>query len=124
VLRACRRVLKPGGRLAFFTIFVPDDVSGRDYRRALDSGPTFVSSRRRDHQEMLRAAGFKAVREVDLTRQFIATSRAWYRLRNRYPADLIAVEGRASFEERQYDYERQISAAQDGLLRRSLFICY
>jgi hypothetical protein len=73
---------------------------------------------------MTGAAGFASVREIDLTRQFITTSRAWFRLRNRYATDLITVEGRASFEERQYDYERQISAAQDGLLRRALFICY
>ncbi|HUF54232.1 MAG TPA: hypothetical protein VMR52_10725 [Dehalococcoidia bacterium] len=109
--------------MAFFTIFVSDGLSDRDYRRALDAGPTFVSTQRRDHQEMIRAAGFTNVREIDLTKEFATTSRAWLEQRWKYESELIATEGEAGFRERQDDYERQTAAAEDGLLKRALFVC-
>jgi hypothetical protein len=109
--------------MGFFTIFVPDGLSERDYRRALRSGPNFVSSGRRDHTEMLASAGFTSVEEIDLTAEFLTTTRAWLEGRERYRAELIAAEEAAKFEERQNDSRVQASAIEDGLLRRSLFVC-
>jgi hypothetical protein len=123
VLRACRSAMKPGGRMGFFTIFVADGLPERDYQRALRSGPSFVSSRRRDHKEMLGGAGFASVKEIDLTAEFLETTRAWLNGRERYREELIAVEGEASFEERQNDSRLQAKGIEDGLLRRALFVC-
>jgi hypothetical protein len=109
--------------MSFFTIFVADGLSDRGYKRALASGPTFVSSRGRDHKEMLRAAGFRQVDEIDLTAEFLATSRAWVTERRKREAELIAVEGKEAFLERQEDNETQSSAIEAGLLRRAMFIC-
>lgn len=109
--------------MGFFTIFVADGLSERDYRRALRSGPNFVSSGRRDHREMLTSAGFGSVEEIDLTPEFLETTRAWLNGRERYREELIAAENAASFEERQNDSRAQASAIESGLLRRSLFVC-
>ena len=122
-MRACRAALKPGGRMGFFTIFVADGLSERDYRRALRSGPNFASTRRRDHTEMLASAGFASVEEIDLTAEFLTTTRAWLEGRERYREELIAAEEAARFEERQNDSRIQAGATEDGLLRRSLFVC-
>ena len=35
MLRACHRLLVPGGRIAFTTIYVAPDATARDYRRVV-----------------------------------------------------------------------------------------
>jgi hypothetical protein len=109
--------------MAFFTIFVPDGLSERDYRRALDSGPNAVSTRRKDHEEILRSAGFHEVSEIDLTPAFLVTQKAWLEGRDRYAAELRAADGDAVFEERRNDSLAQLQAIEAGLLHRSLFVC-
>lgn len=116
-------MLKPGGRLGFFTIFVADGLSEGDYRRALRSGPNFASTRRRQHRELLVGAGFREVEEIDLTAEFLETTLAWMRERERHRGELLKAESEASFEERQNDSRVQAKAVEDGLLRRSLFVC-
>ncbi len=123
MLRACRRLLRSGGLLAFYTIYVPNGLSEPDYKRALVSGPSAVSTRRKDHQELLASAGFSRVEETDLTRDFLRTSRAWYDGRGRFADQLRAAEGSDAFDERRQDSQQQIEAIEAGLLRRSLFIC-
>jgi hypothetical protein len=109
--------------MAFVTIFVAPGLTEPEYRRALHSGPTFVSSRRKDHRELITSAGFSHIEETDLTAEFLRTSRAWETERDKQAFELIAAEGEAAFSERQSDLGVQSSAIEAGLLRRSLFIC-
>ena len=122
MLRACHRSLRPGGRLAFYTIFIPAGLSDAGYRRAARAGPPAVRARRADHQDLLRAAGFADVQETDLTAEFLQTARAWYRGREQHFAQLAAAEGEASVKEKQANNRAQIKAIEAGLLRRSLFL--
>ncbi len=109
--------------MAFFTIFVAPGLTASEYQRALRSGPTFVSSRRRDHAELIASAGFSRSEETDLTAEFRSTSRAWQTERDKHAAGIITVEGEAAFRERQSDLGVQSAAIEAGLLRRSLFVC-
>jgi len=122
VLRACNRLLRPAGRIAFYTIFIPSGLSQAEYRRAARAGPAAVTSRRREHVDLLRSAGFAAVREIDVTAAFLRATRAWHEARARYAGQLSQAEGEASFRERQRDYRLQARAIEAGLLRRSLFV--
>ena len=109
--------------MAFFTIFVAPGLTASEYRRALRSGPTFVSSRRKDHRELIANAGFGHIEEVDLTAEFLLTSRAWQTERSEQAAEMVVAEGEAAFNERQNDLDVQSGAIEAGLLRRSLFVC-
>lgn len=109
--------------MGFFTIFVPDGLSKSDYARALKCGPTFISTRRRNHPDLLTSAGFSHVKEIDLTPQFLITTRGWHDGRERFRAELIAAEGKEAFAERQLDGELQMEGIEAGLLRRALFVC-
>lgn len=109
--------------MAFFTIFVPPGLSEAEYRRALKAGRGYVSSRRREHPEMLRAAGFRDVDEVDLTAEFRETQQAWLEMRDRYAEQLMADEGEQTFGERRKESLARLAATDAGLLRRSLFVC-
>jgi len=122
VLRACKRLLRPAGRVAFYTIFVPSGLSQAEYRRAARAGPAAVTSRGREQADLLRSAGFTGVREIDVTEAFLRATRAWYEARARYAGQLSEAEGEASFRERQRDYRLQAQAIESGLLRRALFV--
>ena len=122
MLRACNRLLRPAGRIAFYTIFIPSGLSEAAYRRAARAGPSAVTSRRREQPELLRSAGFTGVREIDVTEAFLRATRAWYEARARYAGQLSQAEGEALFCDRQRDYHLQARAIEAGLLRRSLFV--
>jgi len=122
VLRACNRLLRPAGRIAFYTIFIPSGLSPAQYRRAARAGPSAVASRNREQPELLRSAGFAGVRETDVTEDFLRATLTYHRLRARYAGQLAGTEGEATFHDRQRDYRLQADAIEAGLLRRSLFV--
>ncbi len=122
MLRACYCLLKPGGRLAFYTIFATPGLSEPQYRRARRSGPNHLSTRRAGHPELIASAGLRLIAERDLTPQFLRTARAWYEGRRRFEAELRQADGDAYFEERQRDGIIQMRAIEAGLLKRALFV--
>ena len=122
MLRACKRLLKRGGSIGFFSIFIASGLSPADYRRAARSGPPAVRSRNLTPSELLEAAGFTSIAEQDLTSEFLETTRAWLRERQQNSDELIALQGEAVFLERQADSEAQAHAVEEGLLGRGLFV--
>ena len=120
MLRALRRLLRPGGRIAHTTIYVSAGLPPAARRRAHRSGPRAVASRA-DQPKLLASAGFVDVTEVDLTDEFAITGRAWIDQWDRHAEELILLEGRAAFDERQHDRRVQLRAIEAGLLRRGLF---
>ncbi len=115
-------MLRPGGRLAFYTIFIPPGLSEAAYRRARETGPSGVASRRRAQPELLRSAGFVRVSEIKLTFEFLHIARAWLEARERHAAELRQSEGESQFEQKQAEDRREVEAIEAGLLRRSLFV--
>jgi hypothetical protein len=119
VLRACERLLQPGGRIAIYTIALTPGLTTADRRRGHDNGPPNVGARV-PYVEMLRRAGFDDVREHDVTPAFLRVARAWNRERERHAAALIEIDGAQQFNERQRNNRRQQRAIEEGLLRRVL----
>ena len=121
MLRACRRLLRPGGRTAFFTVHVTAGLSKRDHRRAIGAGPRAVVSRR-DHRSLLQAAGFIEIEERAVTDEFLATAERWVRFSRQLEPELRALQGAEAFDEVQLDRETILGAIREGLLSRSLFV--
>jgi len=121
VLRACRRLLRPGGRTAFHTIHPAPGLTPAQRRRASRDGPVAVACSR-PHAELLEAAGFVDVSETDCTPEFAVVTRAWTEQYEAYQDDLVALLGAELFEDRQADRRAQLRAIEDGLLRRSQFV--
>ena len=119
MLRALNRLLRAGGRIVYTTIYISPGLDERAKRRARRDGPRAVASRT-DQQHLLCSAGFVEVDELDVTAQFIVTTRAWIDERDEHADELIALEGRDVFEERQRNHRRQLAVTEDGLLRRAL----
>ncbi len=119
VLRACRRVLKAEGRIAYYTIYAPPDLSAADYRRIMKFWPP-ATTRRRSPAEMLESAGFIDVRETDVTKQYRATSQGWLDgRRSRFDA-LAQAMGEDTLKGKIEEGEAIRELIKDGLLRRSL----
>jgi len=120
VLRALKRLLQPGGRIALTTIYVTPGLLPAARRRAHRSGPRAVASRA-TQPRLLASAGFIEIDEVDLTPEFATTGWAWFNEWADHAEELVQLEGLAAFEERQRDRQLQLRAIEDGLLRRGLF---
>jgi len=121
VLRACRQLLRPGGRTAFYTIHPAPGLDPPRRRRAARDGPVAVATSR-PHLELLDAAGFVDIGETDCTAEFEATARAWIEQSDAHRDDLVALLGVRTFEERQAERRAQLRAIEDGVLCRSLFV--
>ena len=119
VLRACHRVLKPGGRIAYYTIYVPADLSNAEYRRITKFWPAAANGRRWP-SEMLESAGFIDVREMDVTKQYRKTSHAWSEGRRRRYKELALAMGEDTLKGKIEEGESIRELIKDGLLRRSL----
>lgn len=122
MLRACRRLLRPGGRLAFYTIFIPQGLSEADYRRATRAAGPSVTSRRREQRDLLRSAGFAEVAETDVTDEFLRITRALLEARERHAPELRESEGESEFARNHTWRRARVAAIEGGLLRRSLFV--
>ena len=119
MLRALRRLLRPGGRIAYTTIYVTPGLPSAARRRAQRSGPRAVASRA-EQTQLLASAGFVDIDRLDVTSEFAMTARAWLTESETHAEALAAVEAPGAFDERQRDRRRQIAAIDDGLLRRAL----
>ena len=121
MLRACRRLLRPGGRTAFFTIFVARGLSAPEHRRAVRLGPRAVASRE-SPEELLHKAGFAEVEEFDVTPEYLRTAEDWLEGSWSLEDGLREVLGSAEFDELQTERRQAISAIREGLLCRSLCV--
>ncbi len=119
MLRASRRVLRPGGRTAFHVIFVAAGLSEGDRVRAVAAGPPHVSAPG-SYPDLVADAGFGRVDEVDLTDQYRQAAVAWLRESARAAKQLGELFGIEEFQRRQQEREETVAAIEDGLLRRSL----
>lgn len=118
MLRACQRLLRPGGRLAFLVITVASGLDPRAHRRAVRAGPSAVAARR-PLPRLVADAGFVDVAETDVTSQYATTAKAWLTARERHRAALERLDA-AGLADQQRSMAAAVKAIEDGLLERSL----
>jgi cyclopropane fatty-acyl-phospholipid synthase-like methyltransferase len=120
VLRACRRLLRPGGRLAFTTIHVAPELDDRQRRRAHRAGPVGVATRA-EYPTLIARAGFADIVQVDVTGDYAITQRAWYKAAEQRAEAIRRLTSDAEFAEAQADRRLTADAIAAGILCRSLF---
>ncbi len=121
MLRACRRVLRPSGRIAFHVIFVAPGLSDQERTRAVAAGPPQASASA-SYADLLASAGFGEIDEVDLTDQYRATAAAWLDESDRATEQLEEIFGVEEYRRAQQERQETLTAIESGLLKRSLFV--
>jgi cyclopropane fatty-acyl-phospholipid synthase-like methyltransferase len=119
VLRACHRLLRPGGRLVFTTIHTAPDLDPPRRRRALRAGPPHVATRR-PYPVMVAQAGFTDVVDIDVTEDYASTQRAWSEAVERRADEVRLLLSDAELATALADRRMARAAIEDGLLRRTL----
>jgi cyclopropane fatty-acyl-phospholipid synthase-like methyltransferase len=119
VLRACKQLLRSGGRLAFTTIHVAPGLHAAAHRRAVRAGPWHVTTRR-PYAELVAQAGFDEITEIDVTDDYARTQRAWLEGCEDHADELRRLTSDRDFALAQADRRQTKAAIEDGLLRRSL----
>ncbi len=120
MLWALKQLLRPGGLIAYTTIFVTPGLDPLRRRRARRSGPRAVGSRS-DQRRLLVSAGFTDIEVVDLTPEWVRTARGWLAGWTANEAELTRLESPVAVAQRQTERQTQLRALDDGLLRRALF---
>ncbi len=121
MLRACRRALKPGGRIAYYNILINDGLPADERRRIAKDTPQGVYTPARQ-QGLLRTAGFTRIRETDVSAEYLRVQRALLAANDRHARGLRRALGVTDFDERQARRRRTIRALEAGERRRSLLV--
>lgn len=69
VLEACRRVIRPDGRMTFSAIHIAPGLSQDDYNEAVENGPPFIASEL-SYPELLEATGWNIIDRMDITQAY------------------------------------------------------
>jgi hypothetical protein len=120
VLRACRRILRPEGRLAFTVIELTPGLSPAQRRAAGSLAPRAVGTRR-PYGAMLESAGFGDIGWRDVTADYLATVHAWLAASEPRFDELVAVDGEAVVLDRFDRWRAAITGVEGGLLRRTMY---
>ena len=113
-------MVKPGGRIAYFNIFISHEAPEEEQRRFAQFNPGHYT--RAQQQGLLRSAGFVNIEETDVTGEYLRVQRAMYEANERHARALRRAQGNERFEERQRNRLRTLDGIGAGILRRSLFV--
>ena len=119
MLRACRRVLRSTGSLAFFVIHQSPGAEAHPYFSAPPGDFTVAG---RPYRDMLHDAGFIDVVHRDVTEDYRATVGRWIGAAAELEAELTTVLGFEIFSSRMASRWASQAALADGALRRSFFV--
>ena len=113
-------MLKPGGRVAYFNIFIAPGASPEARRPLVREQPELYS--RAEQTALLRSAGFARMVETDVTAEYRRTQSALYEANGRHARALRRTRGDKDFEESQRFRLHRLEAIDAGIVRRSLFV--
>ncbi len=119
-LEACRRVIRPDGRMLFSVILITPGLSPSDHRRAIECGPTFIVAET-DYPALLDAAGWRMTEQIDLTAEFMQTLRISRDLDQLHETELVQVLGADEAARRMARHRENMDGAERGWIRRQLF---
>lgn len=120
MLRALRRVLRPGGHIAFTTIERAAGLSRAQRRRLADPAPRAVGARR-PYPDLLASAGFVDIGRRDVTREFLETNDAWFTVTEPVRDRVAEVDGEEAVADRLQKWGEASEVIALGWLRRGMY---
>ena len=117
-------MLKPGGRLAFYTIFAAEGISVGDRATALRLRPLALSWRDLSVRDLLSRAGFEHIQETDLSEEFLRVQRLFVTSQTRHAEGLRPLKPPGDFDRDLKVSTKQIPLLERGIIRRALFVAH
>lgn len=121
MLRECRRVARPGARMAFSVITLARLASPAERDLVLASGPVFVEAPA-DYSVLLAQAGWRSLERSDVTSQYDRSIRSALAAMESHAEELAAVLGEEESADRVKQRRATLAALACGLLKRELFL--
>jgi ubiquinone/menaquinone biosynthesis C-methylase UbiE len=121
VLEACRRVIRDTGQMVFTVISIAPGLSREDHKRAVECGPEFIISET-DYPTLLGQTNWTVLDCQDITMDYAASCRRNLQADEERKEALRTLIGTSAFDQRQVGWRSKITALDDGLLRRELFV--
>lgn len=120
MLRACGRVLRPGGALAFITIELAPGLTPPQREFAEVAAPRAAATDR-SYLELLDAAGFVEIGSRDISGEFLVTAQAWLDHSEPVRDRLEEADGPAAVAEKFQGWREEVEAVDNGWVRRTLY---
>lgn len=120
VLAECRRVVRPGGLMAFSVIYVIDGLTPDARAAALETAPEFTEAAA-GYPEMAAATGWEFRSRQDLSIRFAENCRRKIEVEESLRETLEPLLG-VDFDTRQARMRRRIAVLEKGHLKRELFL--
>lgn len=117
MLRACKRVVVPGGPIVFDVVSVSDRVEDRsdladDYGFVATDVP---------YVDLLAEVGFTGIGMMDTTAGYMTVARRWLAAARELEPELRSAMGDAVFEDKLASREGSFSLLETGELGRTLY---
>ena len=120
-LRACRWVLRPGGKMVFTVISIPPNLSPTEYKRAHTTDPPFLATES-DYSSMLSEVGWDTIERTDVSANFLESTRRTLAEEEAHADALAGLYGAAEYAAKLDRRRRRIGLLEEELLQRELFV--
>lgn len=120
-LSECRRVIRPGGRMACSLIYVPTGLDTEDHARAVQAAPEFVEVDT-EYPALFAATGWVIVEQKDLTGAFAASCKDMLAAEEALRADVEAALGVDEAVRQRVRMTQRVTVLERQHLKRELFI--
>lgn len=121
VLRACRRVVREDGVMAFSVIHLPEGLSADERAHAETAGPPFAATAR-PYAELLDGAGWEITTRIDLTAEYLVAAGKTVAAQEERRGPLVKLWGREAAEAMLLRARERMGAIKGGLLCRELIV--
>jgi SAM-dependent methyltransferase len=122
MLKEWSRVLKPGGRLLFTDPIIVSGLLSHEEIATRSSIGYFLYAPPGEDERLIGEAGLDLLIKEDATANMAVVSKRWSEARSRREAELVALEGRSTFEGTQEFLSVVNRLASERRLSRAVFV--
>ncbi len=121
VLEACRRVIRPNGRMVFSVISAAPGLSETRQAVALENGPPFIETNS-PYTELLEQSGWLVNDCFDITGEFVKTVSRVVSAQKSHETDLRKLLGDTETDTRLRRMKERLDARKSGVHRREIYV--
>ena len=122
MLRELFRVLRPGGRFLFSDALVIGGLISHQEIATRSSVGYYLFSPPGENERLIADAGFQLLSVTDTSKNAALIARRWHDAREKRRDALVALESEASFDGLQQFFSCESTLANEGRLRRYLYV--